>query len=104
MTLPEVKATVHEFHYAPAQDMLYILLEPFRGYSFYEDVPEDPGVMRRYHLDNERLIGITVMDACERLFGDLPEGERAERLRRYLPAPKDEDFRELVEELVIQYA
>ena len=35
---------------------------------------------------------------------DLPAAERAERLRRYLPQPKGEDFRALAEELVARYA
>jgi hypothetical protein len=79
----------HTYDYDTLQDMLYILFEPVPGATFYEDVSDRPGVMRRYNLGDERLVGITVHDVQKR----LPSG-----------IPQDKAIRQLVQTLVKQLA
>ena len=68
------------FDYDPLQDMLYILFEPVTGATFYEDVPDMPGIMRRYRAEDERLIGITAHNVKDR----LPPGKSPEQAVRQL--------------------
>lgn len=72
------------YDYDSLQDMLYILFEPVTGSTFYEDVPEIPGVMRRYSMDDERLVGISVHDVENRLPSDTPQPEAIRQLARSL--------------------
>ncbi len=73
------------YDYDTLQDMLYVLFEPVTGATFYEDVPDIPGVMRRFTMgDDERLVGITVHDVKKRLPSDLSDSEALRKLTQSL--------------------
>ena len=59
--------------YDELQDMLYILFEPVTGATFYEDVPEMPGVMRRFSADDEHFVELTVHDVAGRPPTDIAQ-------------------------------
>lgn len=75
------------YDYDSVQDMLYILFEPVTDATFYEDVAEMPGIMRRFSMGDEHLIGITVHGVK----GRLPS-----------PTPQDKAIRQLAQSLVEQ--
>ena len=83
------KRIIHTFEYDRVVDLLYILLEPFRGWSFYQSVTNDPGVMRRYSADDERLVGFMVENVKDRLSSEQTD---------------DEALRSLASHIVDQYA
>jgi hypothetical protein len=72
------------YDYDPVQDMLYILLEPVTDATFYDDVPDMPGVMRRYSAADERLVGITMHDVKSRLLTNLPQDKAIRQLVQIL--------------------
>ncbi len=55
------------YHFDSIQDTLYILCEPVNEPTFYDDVEGRPGVMLRYTVKEERLVGITVEDVSQYL-------------------------------------
>jgi hypothetical protein len=61
------------YDYDAAQDMLYILFEANPGATFYDDVPDMPGVMLRHRISDESLIGITVHEVNSWLAADVPQ-------------------------------
>ncbi|MBZ0299408.1 MAG: hypothetical protein K8J31_06700 [Anaerolineae bacterium] len=68
------------YDYDPVQDMLYILFEPVTGATFYDDVPDMPGIMRRYSMGDERMVGITVHDVKGRLSADILQNKAIRQL------------------------
>jgi hypothetical protein len=72
------------YDYDSYQDMLYILFEPITGATFYEDVPNMPGVMRRFTLDDERLVGITVHAVQDRLAANHSQDKALRQLTQTL--------------------
>jgi hypothetical protein len=69
--------------------MLYVLFEPVTGATFYDDIPNMPGVMQRYNMGDECTVSITVHDVKDRLTVDIPQ---------------DKAIRQLVQTLVEQLA
>ena len=61
------------YDYDRIQDMLYILFEPVKEATFYEDVPDQPGIMLRFNISDERVVGITAHDVLERLSSDISQ-------------------------------
>ncbi|MCB9456405.1 MAG: hypothetical protein H6671_10510 [Anaerolineaceae bacterium] len=61
------------YDYDTAQNMLYILFEANPSATFYADVPDMPGVMLRYRISDESLVGITVHDGSNWLAADVPQ-------------------------------
>ena len=80
---------IHTYEYDRLADSLYILIEPFRGWSFYQSIADQPGLMRRFRVDDESLVGFTVQNVSARL---SPE-----------PA-NDDTLRSLATRIVDQYA
>jgi hypothetical protein len=65
------------YEYDPVQDMLYILLREHVGPTYYEDVPNNAGVMLRYDAATDKVVGVTVHNVqkklMQRLIGELGE-------------------------------
>jgi len=53
------------YDYDPTNDMLSILFEEVNGLSFYEDVPDWPGVALRYVTGREMAVGVTVLHVTD---------------------------------------
>lgn len=66
---------IHLYEYDEVDDMLYIFIEPFRGWTFYQSIADDPSVMRRYSAADERLVGFTVENVKNRLSSNDPQEE-----------------------------
>ena len=72
------------YDYDSVQDMLYILFEPVKEATFYEDVPNQPGIMLRYSVSEERVVGITVHNVANRLPPDMPQDVATRHLAQKL--------------------
>jgi hypothetical protein len=76
LKLPDGQLLYYE--YDPVQDMLYVLLRPDVGATYYRDMPDQPGVMLRYEGATDELVGLTVHNVQRKLIcGMVAElGER----------------------------
>ncbi len=59
------------YEYDPVQDMLYILFQENLGPTYYEDVPNMAGVMLRYDIATNDVVGITVHNVQRKLMQKL---------------------------------
>jgi CAAX protease family protein len=62
---PQLEPLSLLYNYDPTHDMLSILFEPVDGLSFYEDVPDWPGVALRYVTGREMAVGVTVLHVTD---------------------------------------
>ena len=84
-----VRPSIHRAEYDAVQDTLFIEFEPITVETSYEDVDGARFVMRRFTVDDDRLVGISVYLASL-VFGTEEPGPAA--------------IRQLAEELVARYA
>jgi hypothetical protein len=53
------------------QDMLYVLLRPNVGVTYYRDIPDQAGVMLRYEGATDELVGLTVHNVQRKLIRSM---------------------------------
>lgn len=78
--------TIHNIELDLAQDMLFIEFEPIDFGTYYMDVDDDRDVIRRYSFEDDRFVGISMMNAEYRLGSDNPSPAAIRQLAENLVA------------------
>ncbi len=59
------------YEYDGVQDMLYVLFQTNVGPTYYQDLPDSPGVMLRHDVATDKVVGLTVHNVQLKLMQKL---------------------------------